>query len=76
MDALKFQLVRHDTFVTGGGGGGGVLTGSSILCSFFPSQFSPKKYDILQVYFWPDFWSLTVCSESHKSSMVACVLVR
>ena len=43
---------------------------------FFPSQFSPKKCDILQVYFWPDFWSLTVCSESHKSAIVACVLVR
>ena len=39
-------------------------------------KFSPKKYDILQVYFWPDFWSLTVSSESHKSVIVACVLVR
>ena len=43
---------------------------------FFPSQFTPKKCDILQVYFWPIFWSLTVCSESHKSAIVACVLVR
>ena len=36
----------------------------------------PLRNTILQVYFWPDFWSLTVCSESHKSAMVACVLVR
>ena len=50
--------------------------GSFILCPFFRSQFSSKKYDILQVHFWPDIWSLTVCSESHKSAMVACVLVR
>ena len=49
---------------------------SSYVRFFFPSQFSPKKCDILQVYFWPDFWSLTVCSESHKSAIVACVLVR
>ena len=46
------------------------------MSGFFPSQFSPKKCDILQVYFWPDFWSLTVFSESHKSAIVACVLVR
>ena len=55
------------------GGGGGAFFSSYI--SFFHHNF-PLRNTTFYRYIFGRIWSLTVCSESHKSAMVACVLVR